>query len=209
MFGFHRHSPVSDTMCVQLIHHQLIPFLCNLSSHIISNMPSSNASQHPGCCLCGSSRSPRHFSLLIHFASTPAWLWLTMVLVKSTSCCELIDQTTLHVSVRWHSHTMCDSHKAPTQQGHSPTAQGCSGFAHSEEWEHSYSIKVTLHIYSFLLNLLFIQHLVSRVTDEGPFTLSRALHTSSYAHRRTHTFEGDGGWCMTMKMQRDRQGFWL
>lgn len=97
MFGFHRHSAVSDTMCVQLIHHQLIPFLCNLSSHIISNMPSSNASRHPGCCLCGSSRSPRHFSLLIHFGSTPAWLWLTMVLVKSMSCCELNDQTTLCV----------------------------------------------------------------------------------------------------------------
>lgn len=99
MFGFHRHSAVSDTMCVQLIHHQLIPFLCNLSSHIISNMPSSNASRHPGCCLCGSSRSPRHFSLLIHFGSTPAWLWLTMVLVKSMSCCELNDQTTRCVCV--------------------------------------------------------------------------------------------------------------
>ena len=71
------------------------------------------------------------------------------------------------------------------------TAQGGGGFysqlTQSEGRAIGYSIKVTLHIFSFLLNLLFIQHLVSWETDEGPFTLSRALHTTGLTHTHTHT----------------------
>ncbi|KAA8595226.1 hypothetical protein FQN60_012361, partial [Etheostoma spectabile] len=47
------HPPVPDAVCVQLIHHQLIPSLFSLSSHIIANMPSSHTSKLPECCLFG------------------------------------------------------------------------------------------------------------------------------------------------------------
>ncbi|MED6283407.1 Protein sidekick-1, partial [Characodon lateralis] len=59
----------------------------------------------------------------------------------------------------------------------------------TDEWGNGRSIKVTLHIYSFLLNLLFIQNLVSPEIDEGPFALLGAFHTSGLI---THTFEGGG-----------------
>lgn len=89
---------------------------------------------------------------------------------------------------------------------HSRRRRFYSLLAHSDEWGNERATKVTLHIYSFLPDLLFIQNLVSPAIDEGPSALLRAFHTSGLI---TYTFEGGGVWCMTVKMQRDRQGFWL
>lgn len=116
-----------------------------------------------------------------------------MVLVNATSCCELSNHTTLCASAFVSVFTSCPTvirhlHNKATVL----TAQGCSAFTVGlEESDNGYSIKVTLHIYSFLLNLLFIQHLVSRETDERPFTLSGALHTSGLTHTHLKVVEGD------------------
>lgn len=113
-----------------------------------------------------------------------------MVLGNTTSCCELSNCTALCVCVwllTWR-HNVQHSSGTSSRPKSNSTWLRClhSRFTHSEEWETGYSIKVTLNIYSFLLNLLFIQHLVSRETDERPFTLSWALHTTRLTHTPTH-----------------------
>lgn len=109
------------------------------------------------------------------------------VVLKTTSCCGLIDHATECARLRLCLLVDTVTPRTAVARQHEatvPTAQGCF-----------FLIKVTLHIYSFLLTLLFIHHLVSRETDEGPFTLSEALHTSGFtrAHTRTHlkVMEGD------------------
>lgn len=74
-----------------------------------------------------------------------------------------------------HSHGHLESAGCSLAAAAAPAPQ--STHTLKRKWENGHSIKVTLHIYSFLLNLLFIQHLVSRETDEGPSALSRALQT--------------------------------
>lgn len=115
-----------------------------------------------------------------------------------------------YVSVRWYGHTMWKHSPGPNTLRPQSNATRL-------QWLCTPGRVKTTVIQSrspcicTLLNLLFILHQEGREIDEGPFSLSRASHTSSLAqtHIHMHTFEGDGWWCMAVKMQRDRQGFWM
>lgn len=70
---------------------------------------------------------PGALLLLIHFASTPAWLWMTVVL-KTTSCCGLIDHATecarLRLCLLVDTVTPCTA-VARQHEATVPAAQGC------------------------------------------------------------------------------------
>lgn len=182
-------------------------------------MPSSHAAQHPGCCLCGASQSSRHLVfLLVHFCPSSCMALLDngsgkqdkLLWIKGSHCI---------VCVRICVCALAQPHHVRQSSGTKTIRLEPNSTGRRRLLKPAYTVRGVgkrLFNQGHLAHLLFspqpaFHPAPGELGDRWGTIHSLQGFTHNWPHTQTHahTFEGGGGWCMAVKMQRDRQGFWL